>query len=46
MEAVLSNNVPSVEDFLKSLQLTLEFETQLNKRFERYVSKTINRLNL
>lgn len=39
LEVVLKNNVPNVEEFLKYLQLTIEFEGQLTKRFERYASK-------
>ncbi|CAO3673961.1 unnamed protein product [Rhizopus microsporus] len=35
LEAVMKNNVPSVQDFLKALQLTIEFESQLTKRFEK-----------
>lgn len=39
LEVVLKNKVPNVEEFLKYLQLTIEFEGQLTKRFERYASK-------
>ncbi|KAG0763018.1 hypothetical protein G6F57_007134 [Rhizopus arrhizus] len=38
LEVVLKNNVPNVEEFLKYLQLTIEFEGQLTKRFERYAN--------
>ncbi|KAI9260205.1 Vps53-like protein [Sporodiniella umbellata] len=37
LEAILKNNVPNVEEFLKYLQLTLEFEAQLTKRFEKHI---------
>lgn len=39
LEVVLKNKVPNVEEFLKYLQLTIEFEGQLTKRFERYVDE-------
>lgn len=41
LEAVMKNNVPSVQDFLKALQLTIEFESQLTKRFEKVYIKVV-----
>lgn len=35
---VLKNSTPDVKELLKALQLTIEFETQLTKRYERLVS--------
>lgn len=37
----MKNNVPSVQDFLKALQLTIEFESQLTKRFEKVYIKVV-----
>lgn len=33
----MKNNVPDVKDLLKALQLTIELEGQLTKRYERHV---------
>lgn len=38
----MKNNVPDVKDLLKGLQLTIEFEAQLTKRYEKYVSRQLN----
>ncbi|KAI8343885.1 vacuolar protein sorting-associated protein 53 [Chlamydoabsidia padenii] len=35
LEKVLSNNQPSAKELLKALQLTIEFEGQLSRRFEK-----------
>jgi hypothetical protein len=33
----MKNNVPDVKDLLKALQLTIEFEGQLIKRYDKHV---------
>lgn len=38
LDIVMKNNGADVKDLLKALQLTIEFEGQLNKRYERHVS--------
>lgn len=38
LDLVLKNTTPDVKELLKALQLTIEFEAQLNKRYERLVS--------
>lgn len=38
LDLVMKNNVPDVKDLLKGLQMTIEFETQLTKRYEKHVS--------
>lgn len=35
LDLVLKNTTPDVKELLKALQLTIEFEAQLNKRYER-----------
>ncbi|CAO3589273.1 unnamed protein product [Absidia cylindrospora] len=35
LEKVLANTQPDVKELLKALQLTIEFEAQLNRRFEK-----------
>lgn len=35
----MKNNPCDVKDLLKALQLTIEFEAQLNKRYEKHVSR-------
>lgn len=42
LDLVMKNNVPDVKDLLKGLQMTIEFETQLTKRYERHVSPLYN----
>jgi hypothetical protein len=34
----MKNDEPDVKDLLKALQLTIEFEGQLSKRYEKHVS--------
>lgn len=34
----MKNNQPDVKELLKALQLTIEFEGQLSKRYEKHVS--------
>ncbi|KAI8076866.1 Vps53-like protein [Halteromyces radiatus] len=36
LEQILANHQPDVKELLKALQLTIEFEAQLDRRFERY----------
>lgn len=38
LDLVMKNATPDVKDLLKALQLTIEFEVQLAKRYERLVS--------
>lgn len=38
LDVVMKNNPCDVKDLLKALQLTIEFEGQLNKRYEKHVS--------
>jgi len=38
LDLVIKNNPCDVKDLLKALQLTIEFEGQLNKRYEKHVS--------
>jgi hypothetical protein len=38
LDLVMKNNPCDVKDLLKALQLTIEFEAQLNKRYEKHVS--------
>lgn len=39
LDLVMKNNPCDVKDLLKALQLTIEFEGQLNKRYEKHVSR-------
>ncbi|ORX61759.1 hypothetical protein DM01DRAFT_1380582 [Hesseltinella vesiculosa] len=39
LEQILANRQPEMQDLLKALQLTLEFEAQLNKRYETQTYK-------
>ncbi|GAA5817199.1 hypothetical protein MFLAVUS_010742 [Mucor flavus] len=39
LDLVMKNNAPDVKDLLKALQLTIEFEGQLTKRYEKHIKE-------
>lgn len=41
LEQILAANQPDVKELLKALQMTIEFEAQLSKRFEKSVRNIV-----
>ncbi|KAI8373960.1 Vps53-like protein [Choanephora cucurbitarum] len=41
IEIVMKNELPDVKELLKALQLTIEFESQLTKRYEKFGSNAL-----